>query len=392
MFRLPVFATVSLLALTAALPAAEPTPPSAAPAGASLPSITVTPVVEATLRDAVIATGLFQPADTVFVQPQIEGQAIEEVLADVGDRVAAGQVLARLSDRTLTHQRSQLSASRAAAVASIAQSRAQIAEATALRDDANRTLDRTSKLSQQGSASQAALDQAMAQAATAEARLTAAIEGQAAAEAQVALIDAQIDDVDLNLSRTNIAAPVDGVIVQRNARIGGIASAAGDAMFTLIRDGALELHADVAEQDLLRIEPGQKVSLRVVGRAEPITGTVRLVEPTVDTTTRLGRVRIGLDDSGLVRDGMFGEATILVAERRALAAPVTAISADGAALKVEDGIVTRVAVETGIRDGGLVEIRSGLPLGATIVSRAGAFVRDGDHIHPVLADPGAATN
>ena len=65
---------------------------------------------------------------------------------------------------------------------------------------------------------------------------------------------------------------------------------------------------------------------------------------------------------------------------------------DDVTLKVEDGIVTRVAVETGIRDGGLVEIRSGLPLGATIVSRAGAFVRDGDHIHPVLADPGAATN
>ena len=392
MFRLPVFATVSLLALSAALPAAEPTPPAATPAEASLPSITVTPVVETTLRDAVIATGLFQPADTVFVQPQIEGQAIEEILADVGDRVEAGQVLARLSDRTLTHQRSQLVASRAAAVASIAQSRAQIAEAIAVRDDANRTLDRTSKLSQQGSASQAALDQAMAAAATAEARLTAATEGQAAAEAQVALIDAQIDDVDLNLSRTNIAAPVGGVIVQRNARIGGIASSGGDAMFTLIRDGALELHADVAEQDLLRIAPGQKVSLRVVGRVEPITGTVRLVEPTVDTATRLGRVRIGLDDSSLVRDGMFGEATILVAERQTLAAPVTAISADGSALKVEDGIVARVPVETGIRDGGLVEIVSGLPLGATIVSRAGAFVRDGDHIHPVLADPAVATN
>jgi len=182
------------------------------------------------------------------------------------------------------------------------------------------------------------------------------------------------------------------VIVQRNARIGGIASSGGDAMFTLIRDGALELHADVAEQDLLRIAPGQKVSLRVVGRVEPITGTVRLVEPTVDTATRLGRVRIGLDDSSLVRDGMFGEATILVAERQTLAAPVTAISADGSALKVEDGIVARVPVETGIRDGGMVEIVSGLPLGATIVSRAGAFVRDGDHIHPVLADPAVATN
>lgn len=391
MLRLSALATASLLAFAAAAPAAEPPAPAEPPA-ASLPSITVAPVVEATLRDMVVATGIFQPADTVFVQPQIEGQAIEEIRADVGDRVSAGQVLGRLSDRTLTHQRSQLIASRAAAVAAIAQAKAQITEAEALRDDAKRTWARTSKLQEQGTASQAALEQTEAQAATAEARLTAATEGLAAAEAQVGLIDAQIADVDLNLSRTNVTAPVAGVIVERNARIGAIASAGGEAMFTLIRNGALELHADIAEQDLLRIEAGQPVSLRVVGRGEPITGTVRLVEPTVDPATRLGRVRIALDDSGLVRDGMFGEAEILVTERRTLAAPVTAIAADGSALRVEDGIVTRVAVETGIRDGSLIEIRAGLPLGATIVSRAGAFVRDGDHINPVLAAPASLAN
>ncbi|MBL9058434.1 MAG: biotin/lipoyl-binding protein, partial [Mangrovicoccus sp.] len=134
MFR-PSLLAAALLVLAAAASAAEP-PAPAAPPEASLPAITVTPVIEATLRDAVFATGIFQPADTVFVQPQIEGQAIEDVQADVGDRVEAGQVLARLSDRTLTHQRSQLNASRAAAVATIAQNRAQIAEATALRDDA----------------------------------------------------------------------------------------------------------------------------------------------------------------------------------------------------------------------------------------------------------------
>ena len=390
MFR-PSLLAATLLVLATAATGAEPPAPAEPPA-ASLPAITVTPVIETVLRDAVFATGIFQPADTVFVQPQIEGQAIEEVHADVGDRVEAGQVLARLSDRTLTHQRSQLNASRAAAVATIAQTRAQIAEATALRDDAKRTWARTSKLSEQGTASTASLEQAEAQAATAEARLNAAVEGLGAAEAQIDLIDAQLADVDLNLSRTNVASPVAGVIVERDARVGAIASAGGEAMFTVIRDGALELHADVAEQDLLRIEAGQKVALRVVGRPDPISGTVRLVEPTVDAQTRLGRVRIALDDSALVRDGMFGEATILVAERTALAAPVTAISADGSALMVEDGVVTRVTVETGIRDGGLVEIRSGLALGATIVSRAGAFVRDGDRIHPVLADPGPATN
>ncbi|MCA8881564.1 MAG: efflux RND transporter periplasmic adaptor subunit [Rhodobacteraceae bacterium] len=386
----PALAILALAFLTPALAAETSAPPDTV--AASLPAIRVTPAANATLRDTVIATGLFQPAETVFIQPQIEGQAIEELKADVGDRVEAGQVLARLSDRTLSHQRSQLSASRAAAVASVAQSKAQIAEAQALRDDAERTLDRTRTLQKQGTASQAALDQAVAQSATASARLNAAVQGLAAAEAQIGLIDAQIADVDLNLSRTNVTAPVAGVIADRNARIGAIASAGGTPMFTLIRDGALELYADVPEQDLLRIEAGQPATMRVVGRGLPVTGHVRLVEPTVDLDTRLGRVRIALDDPGLVRDGMFGEAEILVAQREALAVPVTAVAADSTVLLVQDGQVRRVPVETGIRDGSRIEIRSGLVQGDTLVSRAGVFVRDGDRINPVPDEAPAVSN
>jgi HlyD family secretion protein len=380
-------------ALVPAAPAlaADDTPPGAeAPA---LPAIGVVAVVDAVLRDRVVATGSIGPAEIVFVQPQIEGQAIEELLADVGDRVEAGQVLARLSDSALTLRRSQLVASHAAAEAAVAQARAQIAEAEAAQAEAARALSRTETLRAQGTAAQAALDDARSQAQIAEARVAAARQGLASAEAQVGLIDAQIADVDLSISRTEVRAPVAGIVTARSARIGAIASAAGGSpMFTLIRDGALEMNADVSEEDLLRLAPGQPATVRVTGLGRPITGRVRLVEPSVDPATRLGRIRIALDEPGAVRDGMFGEAEIVVAERAGPAAPVTAVASDGSVLMVEDGVVRRVTVTPGIRDGALVEIRSGLVAGATLVARAGAFVHEGDRINPVPLQSASASN
>jgi HlyD family secretion protein len=160
-------------------------------------------------------------------------------------------------------------------------------------------------------------------------------------------------------------------------------------MFSLIRDNALELRADVAEGDVLRLAPGQKVTLHFAGAAETRQGTVRLVEPAIDATTRMGRARISLDDSTGIRAGMFAEADILVAERETTAVPITALGAspEGATvLKVEGGVASKLVVTTGIRDAGWVEIVSGLSAGESVVAKAGAFVRDGDKITPVVAE------
>jgi HlyD family secretion protein len=193
----------------------------------------------------------------------------------------------------------------------------------------------------------------------------------------------------LTLSRTEVIAPVSGNITARNAQLGSIASAAGLPMFTIVRDGALELNADVSESDLTRLAVDQTAELTVVGATAPLAGAVRLVEPTIDAATRLGRARISFADSAAVREGMFVEAAILVAARDAIAVPVTAIGAfDGAAtvMTITDGIAARVTVTTGIRMGGWIEVTSGLSGGETIVTKAGAFVRPGDHINPVQAD------
>ncbi len=382
---------VLLAALAAPLHAETAAP--AEGAATVLPAITVSTVEPRHLRDIVLASGLIAPVEQVQVAPLIEGQPIEALLADVGDHVAAGQVLARLSTSTLELQAAQLNAQIASARAQIAQGEAQLVDATAAAEEAQRVADRVASLRKTGSASQAQLDQAQANATSAHARVAVATQGLEAARAQETLVQAQIANVALQVARAEVKAPVAGEITARNAQVGAIASAAGLPMFTLIRDGALELRADVAEADLVRLARDQSATLTLLGAAAPLAATIRLVEPAIDATSRLGRARIAIADTSATRSGMFAEAAILVAERDALAVPVTAIGARGdtaTVLRVEDGIAHVQPVTLGIRDGGWVEITAGLAAGDQVVTKAGAFVRDGDHINPVPAAP--ATN
>lgn len=385
----------TLLSLGLALPAPAQTAGAAeapaAEAPQALPAITVTTVAERTLADRVLVSGMIGPVEEVRVAPLIEGQPIETLEADVGDMVSEGQVLARLSATTLELRRSQYAASLASAKATIAQAEAQRLEAQSSADEAQRVNERTATLRAQGTASQAAADTAQANAIAATARVTVAAQSLEAARAQLALVEAQIADVELQLTRTNVVAPVAGEIVARNAQVGAIATAAAEPLFVIVRDGALELRADVAEGDILRLAAGQKVEIRTVGATAALTGTVRLVEPTIDVATRLGKVRIAIDDPSGVRSGMFAEAVVIVAERAALSVPLTAVGSgtEGASVfVVRDGVVTRATVETGIRDDGFVEILRGLSAGDTVVAKAGAFVRDGDRINPVPAPAG----
>lgn len=351
-----------------------------------LPAITVSTVGMQVLRDEIIASGLVSPVQQVNVAPLIEGQQIEELLADVGDKVEAGQILSRLSRSSLELQKSQLNATLASARATIAQAEAQLTQAQSSAEEAARINDRTITLKAAGNASQASADKTNAAAISATAQLAVATQSLEASKANLALVEAQIENVDLQLSRTEVRAPFAGEITARNATLGGIASASSLPMFVLIRDSALELRADISEGDLLRVLPGQIAELHLTSSPNPIAGSVRLVEPTIDTTTRLGRIRIAFADSTQVRSGMFVEATILVTERASIAVPVTSLGSfqgQSTVMLIEDGVAKRQVVTTGIRDSGWVEITAGLSEGVSIVTKAGSFVREGDKINPI---------
>jgi HlyD family secretion protein len=338
----------------------------------------------------VLATGSIRPVDEIYVQPLVDGLSIRAINVDVGSEVTAGSILATLNDDDLLLQKSQQQANRAKAEAGLAQYQAQVLEAQANLDDARRQRDRIQRLSQSGTSTQSQLEQSNAQVEVTQARLNAAKQAVAVGQSDIAVVDAQIRDIDLKLARTGVATPVSGVISAKNAKVGAIASGAGDPLFTVIKDAAIELVADMSETDIQRVRAGQRASVTVAGSRSPLEGRVRLVSPTVDPTTRLGLVHIVVDNHDSARAGMYGSAEIIVSEKSALALPLSAVTTSrsgSTTRKVEGDVVKQVKVETGIQDGAFVEIVSGLQTGDEVVAKAGAFVRDGDRIRPVAAEP-----
>jgi HlyD family secretion protein len=373
-------------ALAGAASAQDAETPSPEP---TLPAITVSAATVVQLRDRVIASGLVAPIEEVHVLPLVSGEAVEELLADVGDTVAAGQVLARLEGAELDLQRSELAANRAATMAAIAQAEANVLEARANGAEAQRVADRSTALRDQGNISEAAFDQAMSALESAQARVRVAEQGIESAEAQLAVVEAQIATLELRVGRTEVTSPAAGLVVTRNATVGQIAASAGEPMFVIVRDGAMELRAEVAEADLLRLAPGMAVNMTGVGGTAPLTGTIRMIEPVINAESRLGIARVALDNDPAVRQGMFLTGEIVAREGEVLAIPVTAVGAgnEGATvMRVVDGVVERVTVVTGMRDAGLVEIIEGLSPGDLVVTKAASFVRDGDRIRPVDED------
>ncbi|MCW5711196.1 MAG: efflux RND transporter periplasmic adaptor subunit [Shinella sp.] len=390
-FSVATFLTVTPLFALAADPAEGEADKQQAQ---NLPAIVVTAAETRTLVDRVVATGSVQAVEDVYVTPLVDGLSIRTLAADVGDRVEAGGTLATLNDDALVLQKSQTEASLAKANAALAQIEAQLVEAKANADEAVRVRDRAQRLVKSGSQSQAAADQAVAAADAALARVNSAEQAIAVSQADIKVAQSQIDDIDLKLARTAVKSPVAGIVSARTAKIGAIASGAAAPLFTVIRDGEIELKADVSEDGILKLAPDQKATVTLAGGAATLTGTIRLVEPTLDPQSRLGRVYIRFDEPGKARAGMFASAQIVVEEKEGVVLPLSAVTTAGGktvARKVEGGVVKLVPVETGIQDGQVIEIVSGLAAGDEVVAKAGAYVREGDRINPVHAVQASAT-
>jgi HlyD family secretion protein len=387
-------ASLMLIASVAPIFAAEATVAPSAQATQNLPAIRVVKVAQRLLTDRTIVTGSIEAVEEVYVQPQVDGLRIETLAADVGDVVKKGAVLATLSDDALLLQKSQLDANHAKVLAVGAQLNAQLMEAKVNAADAEKQAVRAEILSKSGAVASSQSEQLRATAAAAAARVNSARQAIMANVADVNVVDAQIRDIDLKLARTDIKAPVDGVISARTARIGAIAAGAGQPLFTLIRDNAVELKADVAEGDLLKLKPGQIVHISVAGTNTGVSGKVRTIEPTIDATTRLGTVRITVDDPAMARVGMYASAEVIISARNVLSAPLTAVTSEKDGIfvrKIVGNEVKTQKVETGVQDGDYVEIMSGLSENDVVVEKAGAYVRDGDRIVPVFSDK-TATN
>ena len=349
--------TKTILALAAGLASAvtlaacgSKEPPKKDPA-AQARAVSVVRLEPRAITGALSASGTLRPREEAAVAAEVAGFRVLRVNADVGDTVRAGQVLVQLDPALLEAQ--------------IAQAQAQAAQAE---DQAKRVAD----LDGQGVLAQEQIAQRRFQAQAARANLR---------------------DLQTRLAKLSVVAPVSGVILERTVRPGDLSSGGGSPWFRIARDGQMELGADMSEDDLARIRVGQAATVTLPGGGQA-QGTVRIVSPQIDAQTKLGQVRVLLPARSDIRAGGFARAVFADASASTLALPETAIryDANGAAVMVvgADNRVKHVAVQTGQRGSGLVQIVKGPASGSRVVQNAASFLLDGDLVKPVEASAAAA--
>jgi multidrug efflux pump subunit AcrA (membrane-fusion protein) len=371
------------LALMFSLPGAAP----AETAGAvepslELPLVTLAPAELSQIEARVPISGSLVARRQVQIHANVTGHEIKGIVADVGDRVKMGDVLAWLSDDVLSAQFAQATAEYQRAEAAVRQAESQIDSAVATLTEAASALERTRSLRKSGNASQAVLDQAVAAEASAQAASAVASNGLGVARATLAQAEAARRLARLNLDYARIITPVDGVVVERNAELGALSGSGGDPLFTVIEGGEIELAADVIETALSRLKPGDAAEIEVAG-VGLVTGSLRLAPASVDPLTRLGQARVSLAADPRLRVGLFAQGWITTDRREALTVPTAAILADAAGERVQvvrDGRVETREIRAGLIWQGRREILSGLEPGEQVIARAGAFFRDGDRV------------
>ncbi|MBV0892208.1 efflux RND transporter periplasmic adaptor subunit [Paracoccus sp. Z118] len=378
-----------LPALATSLPTATraETASPAPTTGEIVPTVTVAPARRSMVQQREPVSGSLVARQEVQIYPQVAGFEITEILAEIGDRVEAGQPLARLSDATLRAQLAQAEAEHARAGASISQAESQIESAEAAATQANSVLTRTRQLNQSGNTAQAALDEAVAAQIGAEADAASARDGLLVARANLAQADAALEIARLNLRRTTITAPLAGIVTERSAELGALSGGSAEPMFRVIANGEIELQGRILETALPGLKVGDPAEVVVAGLGQ-IAGKVRLIPASVDPVTRLGDIRISLQPRAGLRPGLFASGSVILDEREAITVPATAVLADGSGERVQvirDGRVETRPVTAGVLWDGQREILDGLAPGEVVMQRAGAFFRDGDPVKPVTA-------
>ncbi len=359
----------ALLAFAAAAGQAE----ASGEAAASVPAPSVNRTVTTLVADnrpqqwTRSFAGMFVAREEVAVGTALTDQRIASVEVEIGDRVAAGQVLARLETEMLENLLREAKGRVARAGAAMARE-----EETVTQE--RKKLARARQLSHLQAAT--ILEERVSALALAEQAVKVARADYEQAEALEA-------EARRRLDRAVILAPAAGIVSERFARAGALAGS--DPLLKLIRGGEIEFAAEVPETELPLLAVGQTVKVKLSGRNDWIEGRVRVINPKIDRETRLGTAQVTLSTDRPPFAGTFGRAEVVVAERKAIMVDDSALlfgAPDGtvSVFVVDGGQVVRKPVKAGMRQGGKVEITSGLSAGERVVLKSGASLREGEAV------------
>ncbi|MEQ1883474.1 MAG: efflux RND transporter periplasmic adaptor subunit [Bryobacteraceae bacterium] len=338
----------------------------------------IVPVSAESITATYETTGTVRARATGAVSARIIGY-VRDVKVQLGERVQEGQTLVTLDTREVDILIRRIEAQGEEIRSAIPEAESAIAAARANADLAQSTFNRMQELFNKKSISNQEFDEASARLKAASANVAVAQAKRSQLDAKLKQVSQEISSAEVSRSYSTVTAPFSGVVISKAVEPGNLAQP-GAPLFTVEREGALRLEADVEESRLVSIRTGQSVAVMLDGLDRAITGRVAEIVPSVDAASRTGVVKIDLPMTAGLRSGMFGRARFPSGRRQSTAVPVNALVQQGqlqSIFVVEDGTAHRRLVTLGERHGERVEILSGIVNGENIVAPVPAGMADG---------------
>lgn len=333
--------------------AKTPATPSASTPVLELAASDVTTARTESLSLGLPVSGTLKATQTAVVKARVAGE-LQDLRVREGDRVQAGQVLARIDPTEYQARWRQ------------AQQQADAAKAQV--EIAQKQYDNNEALVRQGFISQTALQ-------TSQMSLSGARASHQSALASADVARKALDD-------TQLKAPIAGQISQRLAQPGE--RVAIDArVVEIVNLGQLELEAALPAQDAARVRPGMAAQLRVEGLDQSVQASVLRINPGTQAGTRSVLVYLGVPGREGLRQGLFAQGSLGTGTVQALSVPVSSVRTDKPlpyVQVIEAGVVRHVTVELGERaeTGGQARVAvKGLSEGAQVLAGAVGAMREG---------------
>ena len=314
-------------------------------AGLAVPAFFLTKTVSITKPrigsavEAIYATGTVEPTIMVPLAPRSAAH-ITELIAEEGQSVKKGDILARLEDN---------------------EQQADIANLTAQLAFAESDFQRKETLYKTKSTSQNIVD---------------------AAKAQRDSLAAQLDKVKAQAGYFSLVAPADGLIIRKDGEVGELIPA-GQPVFYMSCCAPLRITAEVDEEDIPLVKDDQEVLIQSDAFPDQVFhGKVASITPKGDPVARSYRVRITYDTAVTpLMIGMTAETNILVKKTdQAMLLPASAVGSGNRIQIASNGAIKTVPVQTGIKNVDQIEIASGLQSTDDVIVPFHPDMKDGQKI------------
>jgi len=348
--------------------------------------VQIVPVRSDRLVRTIQVTGTLAAEEQVTLSLKVAGR-LHELHVDLGSRVQAGQVLARLVPTDFELRESQALAALHQARARLGlpldgdddevdiESTAIVRSAAALLEEARLTRDRIRTFVERGIAAKAQLDAAEAALQVADSRYQDALEEVRNRQAVLEQRRTELELARQAVRDSRLIAPLDGIVRERHVSVGEFL-AAGSPVVTIVRMHPLRLRLAVPERDAPLVRTNQQVFVTVEGDPTRHAGRIARVSPAIDENSRTLMIEAEVPNTaGVLRPGSFANATIVTASAdEALLVPTSAIvtfAGVDKVLIVREGKVVEQRVTVGRRDAERAEILDGVQAGDPVIVRPG---------------------